>query len=95
MTTPAPPYQLAALMTLEDCEKLHEHLNTAYESAVTLDCAEVTRLPGLAAQLLAMAQKSWEQRGFAFALTNVSDACKENLQTLGLAQLLTHKEATS
>jgi anti-anti-sigma regulatory factor len=93
MTTNAPPYQLAAVMTPEDCEKLHDYFNTSYETAVTIECDAVTRLPGLAAQLLMMAQTSWQQRGFDFALTKISPACKDNLETLKLTQLLTQKGA--
>ncbi|MCG3267093.1 STAS domain-containing protein [Yoonia sp. I 8.24] len=93
MTTNAPPYQLAAVMTPEDCEKLHDYLNTAYESAIMVKCDAVTRLPGLAAQLLVMAQKSWQQRGFGFALSDISPACADSLKTLGLQQFLAQEGA--
>ncbi len=93
MTTNIPPYHLAAVMTPEDCEQLHGYLNAAYESAVMIKCDAVTRLPGLAAQLLVMAQKSWQQRGFDFALSNISPACADSLETLGLHQLLAQEGA--
>jgi anti-anti-sigma regulatory factor len=88
MTATIPPYQLPAVMTLEDCEKLRDQLNTSYDAAVTLQCDQVTRLPGLAAQLILAAQRSWQTRGLDFELANVSLACQENITALGLDQLL-------
>ena len=93
MTVSTPPYQLPAVMTLEDCEQLRDHLNVSYNTPVTLQLDQVTRLPGLAAQLILAAQKSWQTRGLGFQLAGISPACKENILTLGLDQLLHAEDA--
>ena len=88
MTATPPSYQLPAMMTLEDCEKLRDHLTASYDTAVTLNCAAVTRLTGLAAQIILAAKNSWQQRGLTFALADISPTCKDSIDMLGLAPAL-------
>ncbi|MCK0095588.1 STAS domain-containing protein [Yoonia sp. F2084L] len=81
-------FELTATMKIDDCEKLHQFLESAQDEPVEIDCTNVTRLGGLAAQLLLMGQKQWATKDHAFTLSNPTDAFETSIRDLGVNDLL-------
>lgn len=81
-------FELTATMKIDDCEKLHQFLEGAQGEPIEINCADVTRFGGLAAQLLLMGQKQWATNGHAFTLSNQTDAFERSIRDLGLNDLL-------
>ncbi|MEM8537766.1 MAG: STAS domain-containing protein [Pseudomonadota bacterium] len=94
MTEETATFYLAPAMRLEQCEAFDAFLRASRADAVTVDCANVSRLGGMAAQQIVMAQKIWAAAGHEFALINVSDGMQKSLSTLGLDILLPEEVAT-
>lgn len=93
MTCDSATYALPSATRLEDCQRLYAFLEQSADQAVALDCGAVTRLGGLAAQMILMASKSWSDNDLQFALKNATADCVDNLKTLGLHDHLIVEEA--
>lgn len=78
-------------MKMDDCAQLHDFLSHQMDSAVVLDCAAVTRLGGLAAQLIAMGAQTWAAANQTFSLSNPSIGFRQSLEDLGFSHLLTQE----
>ncbi len=84
MTADCAIFELPPVMKLEDCEALHNFFQESRGQAVTLNCASVTRMTGLSAQLVFFAVRRWSADGVKFALSDASEGCMQSLRTLGL-----------
>ncbi len=85
-------FTLPETMKMEDCEQLHSFLSAAQGHSVEIDCAAVTRLTGLAGQILAMGRKAWDATDNSFQLKQQSTGLQESAATLGLSDVLNLKE---
>lgn len=92
MTAETVCFELPPVMKLEDCQGLHAFLQDAHGKPVTLECAAVTRITGLAGQMILMAQKSWAADNLQFDLNAPSEGCIESLKILGMDVLMTDAE---
>ncbi|MEO1639374.1 MAG: STAS domain-containing protein [Pseudomonadota bacterium] len=59
MTNDTSRFALPAVVRMEDCEALSQFLKDARGAAATVDCSGVTRLGGLAAQMIIVAKRTW------------------------------------
>lgn len=94
MTTVDLTYVLPAVAKIEDCEELYAFLSTSQDQAVEIDCSAVTRLSGLSAQLLTMAQKAASNGGTGLVLANPSAGFLNGAKMLGLQDILQTEGAT-
>lgn len=81
-------FDLPPLLKLEECQQLHSFLQQSAGTPVTLNCADVTRLGGLPAQLITMAAKTWAEDNVPLAFAAPSADFRNCLDTLGLTELL-------
>lgn len=81
-------FDLPPVLKLEECQQLHAFLLESVGTPVTLNCAAVTRLGGLPAQLITMAARTWAAEDVPLELADPSDGFRESLQTLGLDAVL-------
>lgn len=95
MTTVELTYVLPPVAKIEDCEKLYAFLTTSQDQTVEIDCSRVVRLNGLAAQMLAMAQKIACNSDAKVVLANPSAGFSTGAQMLGLHDILETEEATA
>lgn len=84
-------FTLPPVMKMDDCERLHAFLRDRLDQPVQLDCSSVTRLGGLAAQLIAMGAMTWAKTDNAFIVSDPSPGCRQSLASMGLSQLLTQE----
>ncbi|MFN3663761.1 STAS domain-containing protein [Yoonia sp.] len=84
MKTQPATFVLPRTLTFEACTDLHEFLTSAQGADVVLDGSGVTRLGGIAAQLLACASIIWSAAGHQFSLADPSDSLRKGLTTLAL-----------
>lgn len=82
-------FDLPPVLKLEECQQLHSFLQQSAGTPVTLNCAAVTRLGGLPAQLITMAAKSWAEDNMPLAFAAPSADFRNCLDTLGLTDFLT------
>lgn len=85
-------FDLPPVLKLEECQQLHAFLLESVGTPVTLNCAAVTRLGGLPAQLITMAARAWAVDDISLQLADPSDGFRESLQILGLDTLLDGNE---
>lgn len=88
MTLNTATIDLPAVLNVEACQNLHAFLQQAAGTPVTLDCGAVTRIGGLAAQLIRMAATEWAAQDVPFALADPSADCRNCLEILGFDTLL-------
>lgn len=81
-------FTLPSVAKMEDCEKLHAFLSGAQDKDIAIDCSAVTRLSGLAAQLLLMGHQASTRTGNRLVLANPSPECMASLETPGLQNTL-------
>lgn len=93
MTAEIAIYDLPPVMKLEDCQELENFLQQSIETPVTLNCKEVTRFTGLAAQMLACATAAWTEKGLPFHFVDATPGCIESLETLGLEDVIAENGA--
>lgn len=79
-------FELPAAMKIDDCQALHAFLDAAQDQPVTIDCRQVTRLGGLAAQLLLIGSRLWTSKGVAFTLSDPSEEFTQCVSDLGLSE---------
>ena len=79
-------FDLPPVMKLEDCEVFNNFLQDAIGQPVAINCGQVTRLPGLAAQSLLAAKRRWETDELPFSLNNMTDDFIGSVERLGLTQ---------
>jgi hypothetical protein len=84
MTADTGTYVLPSALTFEACDDLHVFLLKAQGRDVVLDGSGVTRLGGLAAQMLATASIAWAAGGCRMTLADASDDLQRGLDTLAL-----------
>lgn len=68
MTQDSSRFALPDVVRMEDCEALATFLSDTRGAAATVDCSAVSRLGGLAAQMLLIAQRSWADEGQTLTL---------------------------
>lgn len=95
MTSECATFDLPEVMKLEDCQALHAFLQEHQGTAVILNCAAVTRISGLAAQMIHFAAGEWAGDDAGFSLHEASPGCHESLTTLGFESLLSGEGATA
>ncbi|MBE0413988.1 STAS domain-containing protein [Yoonia sp.] len=95
MTLDTRTFDLPPIMKIEDCQNLHGFLQQSGGTPVILECASVTRLGGLAAQLIKIAATIWAAQGVPFKLVAPSPGFRDSLRALGLDDLLTEKEGVA
>lgn len=95
MTLDTARFDLPPILKVEECQTLHAFLQHADGQPVTLDCARVTRLGGLAAQLIQMAATSWAAKNLPFTLAAPSDDFRNCLAILGMDSLLSESEGAA
>jgi anti-anti-sigma regulatory factor len=95
MTAETAIFELPAAMKIDDCQALHAFLHTAQDQPVTINCGHVTRLGGLAAQLLLISSQIWASKGVDFLLVNQTTDFKQCISDLGLTEHLLMKDATA
>lgn len=88
MTLETATYDLPTVPKFEDCQNLHSFLQNAVGTPVVVNCNAVTRIGGLAAQILCMAAKTWAADGVPLRFADPTADCRESLKTLGLDTLL-------
>ena len=93
MTTDCATFDLPPVMTLEDCQDLHAFLQRSLGAPIALHCGAVTRVTGLAAQMMQCAAQIWDQEDVPFTLADPSEGCVETLTMLGLSSLVDHEGA--
>lgn len=81
-------FDLPPVLKLEECQQLHDFLLEAVGTPVTLNCAAVTRLGGLPAQMITMAARAWAAEDVPLHLADPSGSFRESLQIMGLDALL-------
>ncbi|WP_019956142.1 STAS domain-containing protein [Yoonia vestfoldensis] len=77
-------FALPPVLTFEACEDLHAALTRAQGSDLVIDGRDVSRLGGLAAQILATASVAWAANGQHLTLANASDDLRNALEMLAL-----------
>lgn len=92
MTFNTATFDLPAVLNVEACQNLHAFLQQATDTPVTVDCGAITRIGGLAAQLIRMAATDWTARDMPFTLANPSTDCRNCLELLGFDTLLNEYE---
>lgn len=92
MTLDTAIYNLPMAPKLEDCQNLHAFLQDAVGTPVEVNCNAVTRLGGLAAQILCVAAKTWAAEGVPLRFADPSTECRDSLTMLGLDTLLNENE---
>lgn len=88
MTIAPATFHLPSVSRIEDCHQLFDFLCAAQAQDVRIECQNVTRLSGLCAQLLAMGAKAWSAQGRQFQLCRASQAFRNDLMIMGLADVL-------
>ena len=88
MTFNTATFDLPAVLNVEACQNLDAFLQQATGTPVTLDCGAITRMGGLAAQLVHMAATDWAAQDVPFTLANPSADCRNCLELLGFGTLL-------
>jgi anti-anti-sigma regulatory factor len=66
-------------------EALGHELRKQTGTDLTLDCANVSHIGGLAAETLVSAAKSWASADHTLQLINISAAMSDQLATMGLS----------
>lgn len=89
MTIAPATFHLPPASRIEDCHQLFDFLSSAQDQDVQIDCQNVSRLSGLCAQLLTMGAKAWAAKGRQFQFWPVSDNFRNDVVTLGMADVLT------
>ncbi|PUB18739.1 chemotaxis protein CheX [Yoonia sediminilitoris] len=93
MTSECATYDLPEVMKLEDCQELHSFLIKQQGTPVALNCTAVTRISGLAAQMIHFAAGEWAGEDVDFSLRDLSPGCITSLTTLGLGGLVANEGA--
>ena len=75
---------LPPALTFEACEDLFAALKQAQGNDLIIDGSNVSRLGGLAAQILATASVAWAASGRSLTLVNETDALRPGLELLAL-----------
>ena len=75
---------LPPALTFEACEDLFAALKQAQGNDLIIDGSNVSRLGGLAAQILATASVAWATNGRSLTLDNETDALRQGLELLAL-----------
>ncbi|WP_342076271.1 hypothetical protein [Yoonia sp. SS1-5] len=75
-------------MKLEDCQALHAFLSQSQADGIALNAANVTRLPGLAAQLIDFAARQWTANDLPFVVAQPNEGFIDSLETMGFQDLL-------
>jgi chemotaxis protein CheX len=75
---------LPSVLTFEACEDLFAALKHAQGSDLIIDGSNVSRLGGLAAQILATASVAWAASGRCLTLVNETDDLRQALEQLAL-----------
>ena len=91
MTADSVNFEMPPLMKVEDCEAFFTFLQNATGKAVSLQCGEVTRITGLAAQMILIAAQSWAAENTPFQMVDPSAGCIKSLDTLGLTEMLSQE----
>lgn len=86
---------LPSALTFEACEDLFADLRQAHGSDLIIDGRAVSRLTGLAAQILATASVAWAADGRRLTFVDVSDDLHKALEMLALWPLPQQKKASS
>jgi chemotaxis protein CheX len=77
-------FVLPPVLTFDACADLHAFLVQAQGNDLVVDGRLVSRLGGLAAQILATASIAWAAYGVSLTLVNESDPLRRGLETLAL-----------
>lgn len=77
-------FVLPPTLTFEACADLYTFLTSAQGTDVVLDGSKVTRLGGIAAQMLACSSLIWAASGNWLALADPSDELRKGLENLAL-----------
>lgn len=77
--------KLPAILDLNAAAPLRSDLLVLRGEPVEIDAGDVQRLGGLCLQVLMSAKATWARDGFAFRLTNLSEAFRENLSLFGMS----------
>lgn len=88
MTTEAATFELPATMKIDDCHALHTFLAAAQDRPVVINCDQVVRLGGLAAQLLFFGLRLWTSKGVSYSLSDPSEGFTQCLSDLGMSEHL-------
>ena len=91
MTADSVNFEMPPLMKVEDCEAFFTFLQNAAGKAVSLQCGEVTRITGLAAQMILFAAHKWAAENAPFQMVNLSAGCIESLDILGMTEILSQE----
>ena len=81
-------FELPPVMKIEDCEALHAFFTGVTDQNVEIDCSGVERLNGLSAQMLLVAQASWQKTARAVTISNPSEGFEQGCALLGLPDLI-------
>ncbi|MBQ2260644.1 MAG: STAS domain-containing protein [Loktanella sp.] len=84
MTAETATFVLPPALTFEACDDLCVALLHAQGADLVLDGSKVTRISGLAAQLLATASLCWAATGRSLTVTDPSDDLRTGLDMLAL-----------
>jgi len=93
MTTETATFDFPEVMRFDDCQALDEFLRGARGRDVELNCGQVKRLGGLAAQQIVVAQRTWAADGQDMVLTGFAEGLAPGLAALGLDVLPELEEA--
>ena len=88
-------FELPSAMKIEDCERLHAFLAGLTDQDVEIDCSAVERLSGLTAQMLAVAQTSWQRNELTLTFFNPSEGFEKGCALLGLADLISQDQVAA
>lgn len=85
-------FVLPPVLTFDACADLHAFLVKAQGADLVLDGRLVSRVGGLAAQILATATRAWAAGGHRLTLVNESHDLRSGLETLALWPLPQQQE---
>ncbi|WP_337266069.1 STAS domain-containing protein [Oryzifoliimicrobium ureilyticus] len=75
---------LAPVLDLNEAAALRDKLLSMRGEDVSIDASAVQRLGGLCAQVLAAAEKTWDQDSRSLRFSAVSDAFEKTMQLIGV-----------
>ncbi|WP_322895397.1 MULTISPECIES: STAS domain-containing protein [unclassified Yoonia] len=84
MTATPATFVLPAALTFDACDDLYSVLLKSQGADLVLDGSHVTRISGLAAQLLATASMTWALAGRHLTIANPSGDLRRGLEILAL-----------
>ncbi|MCD9149630.1 STAS domain-containing protein [Pseudophaeobacter flagellatus] len=84
MTTETQKHLLDLPNAFAELSPLATFLGEARTAAVEIDCSNVAAMPSRCLQLLLSAEQQWRSEELGFAVTHITESCRNSLTLLGL-----------